>query len=139
MSVANQVNWTQLDNARIAERIRPMDTVNGFNIELASGVVAALITTLAPAQVIAAPIAGFHLYITDILVTCSHNSTGTYVVLQDGNGGTVIYKGYAAPGGGGFSVRLGTPLRLSSATALYAANLTNNSEVCVSASGYIGQ
>lgn len=93
------------------------------------------ITALADTPVIAAPGAGLRLYITHLLVTNSHATVGTVVQIKDG--GTMIYEGYARQDGGGFSIPLPAPLRLSVNTPLNAANLTNGSNIYVSASGYI--
>jgi len=99
-----------------------------------SGVTAA-ITGTANTAVIAAPGASLSLHITHILVTNSHATVGTVVEIKDGT--TVLYRGYAREDGGGFSVTLPVPLRLTANTALNAANVTTGSNTYVSASGYI--
>ena len=94
------------------------------------------ITGTSDTAVIAAQGAGVRIYVTHILVTNSHASTGTFVNIK--NGSTTIYTGYAAAGGGGFSATLPVPLRLSANTALNAACATTASNVRVSASGFKG-
>lgn len=96
----------------------------------------ASMTNTADTEVIAAQGAGVKIYVTHILVTNGHASTGTYVNIKDG--ATSIYTGYAAAGGGGFTVPLPAPLALTENTALNAANETTSSDVRVSASGFKG-
>jgi len=99
-----------------------------------SGVTAS-ITGTANTSVIAAPGAGLRNYITHILVTNGHATVGTYVQIKDGT--TVIYDGFAAAAGGGWSATFPKPLRLTANTALQAANVTTGSDTKVSASGFI--
>jgi hypothetical protein len=47
--------------------------------------------------------ANYYLVVTAIMVINSHASVGTTVTLKNATGGTVIYQGYAASGGGGWS------------------------------------
>lgn len=58
----------------------------------------------------------------------------TEVVIKDGS--TVIHRGYAAAGGGGYSIDFPTPLRGTAATALNVACITTGSATVVSASGF---
>lgn len=98
-----------------------------------SGVTAA-ITGTSDTSVIATPGAGIRNYITHILVTNSHATVGTVVEIKDNT--TVIYRGYAAPAGGGFALNFPVPLRLTANVALQAANVTTGSNTYVSASGF---
>jgi hypothetical protein len=125
--------WTQPDLQRTAERQTPIDP--NFSLSLVNGV-SPLMTATDDNTVIAAQGAGNCIYVTDILVTNGHASVGTYVVIK--NDTTIIYKGYAAAGGGGFVISFRTPIRLTANKALKAANLTDASETVVSASGYLG-
>lgn len=134
MSLANQINWLDHDNRRLAERLFP--TQDTFSLDYVRGNVQ--LTTDVPGSVIAAPGANTRIVLTDIMVTCGSASVGTYVEITDGNGGTVLWKGYAAAGGGGFAVALKSPLLLTANTALFAKCVTDASDVWVSASGYKG-
>lgn len=96
----------------------------------------AAITDTTRTAVIAAQGAAVRLYITHIIVTNSHASVGTYVKIEDGT--TEIYGGYAAAAGGGFSITLPVPLRLTANTALNVSCGTTGANVYASASGYKG-
>lgn len=98
-----------------------------------SGVTAG-ITGTSNTSVIAAQGAGVRIYVTQLLVTNAHNTVNTVVEIKDNT--TVIYRGFAAKGGGGFSLTFPVPLRLAANVALQAANITTGSETYVSASGY---
>lgn len=103
-----------------------------------SGVTAAM-TGTTTTSLLGAPATGLRNYITHIIATNSHATVGTFVIIQDGSGGTTLYEGYAAAVGGGFSITLPTPLRQpTTATALYCACVTTGSNTIVSASGYKG-
>lgn len=96
------------------------------------------ITNTTATSVIAAAGAGVRNYITQILVTNSHATVGTFVNITDGSGGTILYTGYAAAAGGGFAVTLPVPIKTTANTALYCACVTTGSNVRVCASGYKG-
>ena len=100
-----------------------------------SGVTAAIVDTTRT-QVIAAQSAGIRTYVTHLIVTNSHASVGTLVTIE--NGTTALYRGYAAPMGGGFSIVFPTPIKTSAATALNVSCETTCANVYVSASGYKG-
>lgn len=100
---------------------------------LVSGVTAA-ITGTSDTSVIAAAGAGIRNYVTSITVTNSHATVGTVVEIKDGT--TVIWRGYAAPAGGGFTLSFPAPLRGTANTAINAANVTTGSNTYVSAAGY---
>lgn len=103
-----------------------------------SGLTAAMTGTTST-SLIAAPASGLRNYVTHIIATNSHATVGTFVLIQDGSGGTTIYEGYCAPAGGGFSISFPTPLRQpTTATALYCQDVTTGANVIVSASGYKG-
>ncbi len=80
------------------------------------------ITGTSDIAVIAAQGAGVSLHITQITVSNSHASVGTWVNIKDGS--TTIYTVYAAPNGGGATITLPVPLKLSANAALNAANET---------------
>jgi hypothetical protein len=94
------------------------------------------ITDTTSTELIAAQAAGVRSYITSITVTNSHATVGTFVKILDGS--TIIWEGYAAAGGGGFSISLPVPLRGSTATAVNAQPVTTGANVIVSVAGYKG-
>ena len=86
-----------------------------------------------------APGASLYNYITAIVIGNSHASIGTFVELQDGNGGTTFWTLPANFGYGGVSIALPTPLKQpTSNTALYVKNTTTGANVIVSVVGYTG-
>ena len=95
------------------------------------------ITGTSDTQILASSGATLRTYVTQILVTNSHATVGTFVLIKDG-ASTTLYSGYAAPAGGGFSCTFPVPLRGTANTILYAACATTGSNVRVSASGYKG-
>lgn len=99
---------------------------------LVSGVTSVITGTASVLVVVAAP-ATQRNYVTQLLVT-NAATVGTFVNIVDG--GQVIYSGYAAASGGGFSASFPTPLRQNnSVLALYAASNVQSS-VVVSINGY---
>lgn len=88
-------------------------------------------------SIIAAQAAGVRNYITSIIVTNSHASVGTFVKITDG-ASTILWEGYAASLGGGFTQSFPVPLRGSTATAVNAICVTTGANVIVSVSGYKG-
>lgn len=97
--------------------------------------VTSVITGLASVLVLAAPAGAQRNYVTQLLVT-NGSGTGTFVSVLDS--GQVIYSGYAAASGGGFSASFNPALRQPSLiTALYAVSSVQAS-IIVAASGYTG-
>lgn len=105
-----------------------------------SGLTAAMTGTTSTAVTgIGAPGSGLYNYITQLTVGNSHATQGTFVELQDGNGGTTFYTVPAAALYGGAVIAFPKPLKQPTAnTALYAKNTTTGANVIVSASGYKG-
>jgi hypothetical protein len=99
-----------------------------------SGATAA-ITGTSVTEVVAAGAASVRNYVTSILVTNSHATVGTLVEIRDGTT-TVLWRGYAAPAGGGFSCHFPKPLRGTAATAINAYNITTGSSTYVCAAGF---
>lgn len=91
------------------------------------------ITDTADDEVFAAVASTKHC-ITSFTATCSHATTGTYVVLKDND--TVVFVGYAAPGGGGFTHAFQVPLVCTSGVHVNVANITTASATRVSVSGF---
>lgn len=103
-----------------------------------SGLTAAM-TGTTTTSIVAAPASGLRNYLTHIICTNSHATVGTFVIVQDGSGGTTYYEGYAAAVGGGFSITFPTPLRQpTTATAVFVADVTTGANVICAASGYKG-
>lgn len=101
---------------------------------LLQGVISAPITGIASVILLAAPPASQRNYISHLLVTNSA-AVGTVVGLVDN--GVVIYAGYAAPNGGGFSSSFPIPMQQPGTNkGLYVVSSVQAS-VYVSASGYI--
>lgn len=135
---ARSSDYTAVANADTADFITDLNgkqIVFPYSIpeNLVSGVTAA-ITGTTDTAVIAAAGAGVRNYVTAITVTNSHATVGTVVELKDGT--TVIWRGYAAPAGGGFTLTFPSPLRGTANTAINAANITTGSNTYVSASGF---
>lgn len=128
-----QDGFLSTDNHRMAERIAPRNP--SFSPENVNGVTASIITTDLT-EVIPAPGAGQSIYLSDLLVTCAHASVGTYVEILAGL--TVIWKGYAAAAGGGFTQAFKYPIRIGDNVKINAKCVTDASDVIVSASGYLG-
>jgi hypothetical protein len=84
----------------------------------------------------AAGAAGIRNYLTSLTVTNSDATVGTVVEIRDGTT-TVMFRGYAAPLGGGFSVSFPTPLKGTAATAINVYCMTASAEVYVSGSGFL--
>ena len=96
----------------------------------------AAITDTTSTSVIASAGGSLRNYITSILVTNSHATVGTFVKILDG--ASIIYEGYAAAAGGGFTASLPVPLRGTAATAVNAQCVTTGANVIVSCAGYKG-
>jgi hypothetical protein len=105
---------------------------------LVSGVVANLATTTST-SCIAAPASGLRNYINWIAIVNMHATVDTEVLLQDGSGGTTIWRGFCKAAGGGYALALPAPLKQpTTATALFVQNVTTGSNVNYSLGGYKG-
>jgi hypothetical protein len=105
---------------------------------MVSGTTAAMTGTTST-SLLAAPGASLRNYITTIIVSNSHATVGTDVIIQDGSGGTTLLTIPAAAVYGGAAITLPTPLRQPTTnTALYCANVTTGASTKVSAVGYKG-
>lgn len=82
--------------------------------------------------------AGVRNYITGCVVSNSHATVGTDVVLKDGSGGSVLWTFPAAAAYGGSTFPFPTPIKTTANTALYAANITTGASTKVSCTGYKG-
>lgn len=96
----------------------------------------AAITDTTSTAIIASAGGSLRNYITQVTVTNSHATQGTFVKILDG--ATIIHEGYAAAAGGGFTATFPTPLRGTAATAVNAQPVTTGANIIASASGYKG-
>jgi hypothetical protein len=97
----------------------------------------AQITDLNDHLVLAAPAAGLRNYITGVVISNAHATVGTEVVLKDGASGTVLATFPAASAYGGVALAFPTPLKQpTTATAIYAADLTTGAAVKVTLNGF---
>lgn len=104
-----------------------------------SGAITSAMTGTTTTSLVAAPGAGLRNYITTIIVSNSHATVGTDIIIQDGSGGTTLLTIPAASVYGGAVITLPTPLRQPTAnTALFCANVTTGASTKVSAVGYKG-
>jgi hypothetical protein len=96
------------------------------------------LVTTAGVTVKAAGAAGIRNYVTHIDVVNSHATQGTDIQIRDGASGTVLWRGYAAPAGGGISADFNPPLRGSAATLVEIAEgtATGTTGVYCNLSGY---
>lgn len=106
----------------------------------AAGLTAAMTgTTSTPVTGMGAPGVGLYNYITAIVVGNSDADTGTFVELQDGDGGATFFTVPARQDYGGVAIALPTPLKQpTSNTALYVKNTTTDANTIVSVVGYTG-
>lgn len=99
----------------------------------------AAMTGTTSTSLIAAPAGSLRNYITQISCVNSHATVGTFVSVQDGNGGTNLFTLAAASVFGGETITFPVPLRQpTTATALYVADVTTGANVICSATGYKG-
>lgn len=104
-----------------------------------SGAITSAMTGTTSTSLLAAPAGSLRNYITTIIVSNSHATVGTDIIIQDGNGGTTLMTIPAASVYGGAVITLPTPLRQpTAATAIYCANVTTGASTKVSAVGYKG-
>ncbi len=104
-----------------------------------SGAITTAMTGTTSTSLVAAPAAGLRNYLTTIIVSNAHATVGTDIIIQDGSGGTTLLTIPAAAVYGGAAITLPTPLRQpTTATAIYAQNVTTGASTKVSAVGYKG-
>jgi hypothetical protein len=95
--------------------------------------VTSVITSTSQTSITGTPAGGQRNYITHVLAT-NAAAVGTFVNLMDGP--NVIYSGYAAASGGGFSATMPTPLRQANLTTSLDVKSTVQASVVVAVSGY---
>lgn len=99
-----------------------------------NGASAGDITNTTASAVIAAQGAGIRVYVTQVTVTNSHATVGTFVNVLEGT--NVIFVGYAAPLGGGFTATFPTPLRGGANAAINIQAVTTGASFRGAVSGY---
>lgn len=109
------------------------------NENFVSGAITTAMTGTTSTSLVASPGASLRNYITTIIVSNSHATVGTDVIIQDGSGGTTLMTIPAAAVYGGAVINLPVPLRQPTTnTAIYCANVTTGASTKVSAVGYKG-
>jgi hypothetical protein len=104
---------------------------------IVQGAITTAMTGTTTTSLVAAPGVSLRNYITTIIVSNSHATVGTDVVIQDGSGGTTLLTIPAAPVYGGGVITLPVPLRQPTAnTAIFCANVTTGASTKVSAVGF---
>lgn len=101
---------------------------------------AASATGTASTSLIGVPGSSLFIYVTD--VACFNSgTTGSTVVFQNGSGGTTLWEGYAAPGGGftkTFSTPIGGVNNMSANTALFFQDGSSTTTMYCNANGFKG-
>lgn len=92
------------------------------------------ITDTADDAAVAAGGAGVRRYITHVDVVNAHATVGTEVVIKSAS--TIIWRGYAAPGGGGISIDFNVPLRGGSNEAINVTNITTGAATYFNLTGF---
>lgn len=93
------------------------------------------IAVATPQVIISAPGSGQYVYLTQLLVTNASSSVATVVSIQDNIAG-ILYTGYAASAGGGFSVTFPTPLKCGTGNLEVVCGTTGSS-IYVSVNGFV--
>ena len=121
-------NAITVDDGGVALAIYPFPAtpVSGYEANLSN-------TT--PATIITTPGGGQYIYLTQILVTNASSSVATVVSIQDSATG-ILYTGYAASAGGGFTVSFPTPLKCGT-NNLEVVCGTTGSSIYVSVNGFV--
>lgn len=102
---------------------------------LASGAITSAMTGTTSTSLIAAT-ASNYIYVTSCSFSNTHASVTTMMLLQDGSGGTTLWEGINAFGGGS-NITFPVPLKVPTAgNALFVQNVTTGSNTFASCSGY---
>jgi hypothetical protein len=118
--------------AAIAGYIMNVQTAN-----IVSGAITTAMTGTTSTSLVAAPGTSLRNYITTIVVSNSHATVGTDVVIQDGSGGTALMTIPAGAVYGGAVISLNPPLKQPTTnTAIFCANVTTGASTKVSAVGF---
>jgi len=126
------VNLAQLNGAANSAT-NPLVTV--FPGTIVSGTITSAMTGTTSTSLVSGT-ASNYLYICSCALSNDHASVSTTMILQDGSGGTTLWKGLV-PFGGGSNITFPTPLKVPTAgNALYIANVTTGSSTYASCSGF---
>lgn len=98
--------------------------------------VTSIVTSTSQTSVLATAPGGQRNYITNITIT-NGAAVGTFVDVMDGP--SVIYSGYAAASGGGFSPSFPTPLRQNNATTSVDIKATTQASIKAAINGFTAQ
>lgn len=102
-----------------------------------SGCISAAMTAQVSTLLLAAPGAGKRNYITTLIVSNSHLTVDTELLIQDGNDGPTIAVVPAAKAFGGAAIPFPIPLPQPTVnTAIYVKNTVNGAAVKVTGVGY---
>lgn len=82
---------------------------------------------------------GIKNYVTGCVVSNSHATVGTDVILQDGSGGSTLFTMPAGAVYGGTAFPFPNPVHTTANTALYAADVTTGASVKLSCVGFKGK
>lgn len=94
------------------------------------------ITNTTAVTVKAAAASGVKNCITSIQVINAHATVSTETLVLDGAAGTVLHRGWAQAGGGGYSVQLPVPVCGTAATLIEVDNVTTGAAVYYNLQGY---
>lgn len=122
-------------NADVGTPTNPLPVVPLAPGPLVSGVITSAMTGTTSTSLVSATTGSF-LYITACQFSNDHASTDTTMLLQDGSGGTTLWKGNV-PHGGGSNVVFASPLKVPTVSnALFAANVTTSSSTYAACQGF---
>lgn len=102
----------------------------------ASGVVSTAMTATTSTSVVTGATGKF-LYISSCQLSNDHATVDTTMLLQDGMGGTTLWKGLVVHGGGNNPVFFDSPLKVpTSGNSLFVVNVTTGSSTYASCYGF---
>ena len=113
-------------------------SISGNKSNFINGVTAK-ITTTTTTDVLAAPGPSLYIYITDILVTNSNSTNGTWVNIIEETSGIILWSGFATSNGGGFSSPFRTPIKTPNSNRkvqVFCETAETTTRICIS--GYKG-
>lgn len=132
MSAETYTQWRNDDERAMANFTLPVDNIS-LQIQSTVKTLVSNVAALAFNEV-----AGKRNFVSDLLVINGSATVDTWVKVIDSTG-TVLIRGYAAKGGGGFSftgLRIPVPSAIGASISVQAE--TTGAEVSVTLSGYVG-